>query len=388
MKKNLLKSIAMLAMSTSMVVLGSCGSNTSVSSGNDSTSSSSETELYVGIMLYNYTDIQGKSIKSYCNYLSENLPIKFEYQSIGTSDDDAVSGCEALIAKGVDAIITGYDSAIQTVIQDCNDAGVYLNIGLYQAEESDYSGLDTTHFLYGNTQFDGDAQAIGVAYAQKAYESGLKHIGAITFPEFSFPEGVEIYDAFKTEMATLDPECEVYDLQSFMFTQDAAEQEVVKLKADHPDCDGVLGLGSGLDYILPAMESNDLNAKLLSLGYNDTVSSEMEAGTVLASGTNNYAEAIAGSVARIFNAVDGKQYSDYPTDQSEMNLLNDYPTMFDTQDVSDFNYYCNPTDDWSHGPVTADELKDVILRYNSDATWASLKTLVSRTMSDIKTARD
>lgn len=371
--KRSIKALAFIASLFSVFSLGSCN-----------TGEGSNEDIYIGIMLYNYTDDQGKNIKSYCDYLAENLPVTFEYQTIGTADDDAVEGCEALISKGVDAIITGYDSAFQTCLQRCTDAGVYYNIGLYQAEPENYEGMDTTYMLGGNLQFKGGAASIGEQYAEIVHNAGLKHIGCITFPVFSFVEGSEIYNAFKAKMAELDPEAEVYDIQQFMFTQELCEQEVVKLATDHPEVDCILGLGSGLDYILPAMKAHNVNAKLVSLGYNDTVPSEMSSGTLLATGTNNHAASIAGSVARIINAVDGNSYADQG---DEVNLDIYYPVMTNEEEVNDYNEYINPRGEWEHGPVTAEELKDVIIRYNADATWADLKELVGRDMETVKSLR-
>lgn len=39
------------------------------------------------------------------------------------------------------------------------------------------------------------------------------------------------------------------------------------------------------------------------------------------------------------------------------------------------------------GAVTADELKNVMLRYNDKATLSDLNTLTNRTMAEIKTVR-
>lgn len=35
----------------------------------------------IGVMLYNFTDIQGTEIKSYCEYLEKNFDVEFVYEA-------------------------------------------------------------------------------------------------------------------------------------------------------------------------------------------------------------------------------------------------------------------------------------------------------------------
>ena len=61
--------------------------------------------------------------------------------------------------------------------------------------------------------------------------------------------------------------------------------------------------------------------------------------------------------------------------------------MTSVADVADYTTYIAPTDMSNGGAVTADELKNVMLRYNDKATLSDLNTLTNRTMAEIKTVR-
>ena len=375
---------------TSLLVLTSAVMAVGLAACNDS----STEKMTVGVILYNYTDIQGKTIKSYCSYLEKNFPVKFVYESVGSDDAQHITGVEDLITQGVNAIISGYDTALSKSIKAAEAAKVYYMVALGDVSATTWNtatnameavdGVDSKYFLGGTKQMNGNPAAIGDAYATAAHAAGLKKIGAISFPTFVFADGQTIYNEFKTKMASLDASAEVYDLQTFMFTQELCNAEVTTLLTNHPDCDGVLGLGSGLDYIYPALRDHNSSAKVMALGYNDSVESLMSSGAILTAGTNNYTQIMASCFARVYDAFVGKSYADRKS--TDLNAVVDYPTIASRADVADFKKYIVP-EDYSTGSVTAKELQNAMVAYNANATWSGLNTLTSRTMAQIKAAR-
>lgn len=349
----------------------------------------------IGVMLYNFTDIQGTEIKSYCEYLEDNFDVEFVYEAVGSNDEAHISGLQNLLSQGCNAVISGYDTALSRSIAMCEEAGAYYAVLLGEVSKYEYleengyqptlvEGMDSKYFLGGVTQFGGNPETVGIAYAQAAYNAGLKKIGAISFPEFTFKDGKTIYDTFKAELAKLDPTAEVYELQTFMYTQELCEAEVTKLLTNHPDVEAVLGLGSGLDYIYPALQNNNRSdVKLLALGYNNTVESLLS-GSLLTAGTNNYTQCVASVFVRIWDAMNGKSFADQGED--DINGVAGYPIITSQAELEDFKTYIIPADK-SNGSVTAEELKNAMVTYNENATWAGLNELTGRTLEEIKEAR-
>lgn len=345
----------------------------------------------IGVMLYNFTDIQGKEIKSYCDYLSKNFDVEFVYEAVGSNDEDHISGLQNLLSQGCDAIISGYDTALSNSINMCVEAGAYYVVALGSVSAMAWDnatnqmvpvqGVDSKYFLGGTTQFGGNAAEIGRLYAQAAKANNLTKIGAITFPTFAFTEGQQIYDAFVAEIGT---DAEVFGLQQFMFTQELCEAQVTSLLTDHPDVQAVLGLGSGLDYIRPALQNQGRSdVKLLALGYNSTLGTLMQNGSVVTAGTNNYTQIVASCFARIWDALNGKSYADRNND---LNGVANYPLILSYDELADFDRYIVPADK-ANGCVTVEELKNCMVTYNENATWAQLNQLTNRTLAEIKTAR-
>jgi hypothetical protein len=107
-------------------------------------------DVKIGIILYNYTDIQGKEIKNYCdNYLAKNFPVTFEYQTATANDNEAhLAAVDSLISTGCNAIMSGYDTVIGQVMEKCDAASVYY--GVLFGEAKNEADQDGKYNEYGN----------------------------------------------------------------------------------------------------------------------------------------------------------------------------------------------------------------------------------------------
>lgn len=365
------------------VVLSGCGGNGNGAKGNGAKGNEdgSQKEYTIGVMLYNYTDFQGQQIKAYCTYLENHFNVKFNFATVGTSEEGHISGLENLLASGVDAVISGYDTALEQSVSLAEEAGVYYAVALGEVDEN----VSSDYFVGGIKQFGENPEELGAKYAERAYAAGVKHIGITSFLEFAFVDAPAIIKGFNDKMKELDTKGEVtvYPTEFHSFAPENAVDAVTKVISDHPEVDAIFGMGSGMDYVYPAiLNSTKPDTPLLALGYNDTTEEGLESGEVLMAGTNNYGQVIANSFAQIYDRLNGKTYADW-----KPNGYVNYVTLTSIEEAQDFKNYIIP-EDKANGPVTADELKNVMLTYNDGATWASLQELTSRTLAEIKAARN
>lgn len=377
--KNLMLSLAVL-----LGALTGCG-QTGESGGN------TEERIKIGVVMYSFSDVQGKTIQNYCNYLSKNLPIDFAFEATNYQDDLQLTVVENLISSGCKGIISGYDTSLVSCLDTAKNAQVYYSLALDFASAADFKDSPVNEYFVGGTeQFGGDLTSLGKTYAKAAVDAGLMDIGGVSFPAWAFVEGPEIYNAFKAEVSALDSTAKAEELVlSTGFMAEDVQTATNKVLTDSPNVDGIFGLSSGLDYVYPVIR--DKNVKLLSMGYDDSVKSLFEADKLVASGNNNHVQAVASCVARLVNAIDGKSYSDSATGKyNKDNIVNGvagYPIMTSVEDVADYTTYIAPSDMSNGGAVTADELKNVLLRYNDKATLSDLNSLTDRTMAEIKSVR-
>ncbi|GIO37949.1 hypothetical protein J41TS12_28100 [Paenibacillus antibioticophila] len=382
-KKQWIFSLAALMLLFS-VVLSGCGGNgnsANSNSANGNEGGKAKDNYTIGVMLYNYTDIQGQQIKAYCSYLEKNFNVKFNFATVGPSEEGHISGLENLLASGVDAIISGYDTALEQSVSLTEEAGVYYAVALGEVDEN----VSSDYFVGGIKQFGENPEELGAKYAEQAYASGAKHIGMTSFLEFAFVDAPAIIKGFTDKMNELDTQGEVtvYPTEFHSFAPENAADAVTKVISDHPEVDAIVGLGSGMDYVYPAiLNSTKPDIPLLALGYNDSTEDGFASGKVLMAGTNNYGQLIANSFAQLYDRLNGKMYTDW-----KANGYISYVTMTSIEEVQDFKKYVIP-EDQSQGPVTAEELKNVMLTYNDAATWESLQELTNRTLAEIKAARN
>lgn len=363
----------------------------------------------IGVLLYNFTDIQGKQIKEYGEYLSKDFDVSFVYVSVGADDDAHIQGLESCLNQGCNAIFSGYNTAIDTCIEKCEAAGVYygLLLGDTAATQIDSAKLQSKYYLGGVKQFSGNPAAVGELFAQVVNATEYTKIAGISFPPFAFVDGNAIFNQFTSSVSETktvysagnDPMPFPFnyngDYWYFMFTQDACEATVTAMFTAHSDIEVVIGMGSGMDYILPALRNgNHKNVKMLALGYTDDVATYMQNGTLLAAGTNNYVHCMASLFARAYDALesDGTAwYADRAAANSEYyqyagaDGAADYTILTSVSEVTDFKTYVIGNKE--NGPITNEELKQCMLTFNADATWADLTSLTTKTLAQIKTAR-
>ena len=373
------------------------------------TGCSKSAKYKIGVLLYNFTDIQGTQIKAYGDYLEKDFDVEFVYVSVGSDDDAHIQGVESCLNQGCNAIFSGYNTAIDTCIEKCEAAGVYygLILGDTQSTEIASDKLQSKYYLGGVKQFSGDPAATGKIFAEVINNSDLTKIAGISFPPFAFIDGTSLFNQMVED---LDASKTVYSAENdpmpfpfnyngdywyFMFTQEMCEATVTAMFTAHSDIEIVVGMGSGMDYVLPALRNGGHNdVKMLSLGYTDDVASYMEDGTLLLAGTNNYVQCMASMFARAYDALesDGTAwYSDRtPVDNEYYQYAGadgvaDYTILTSVDEVNDFKTYV--IGDKANGPITNEELKNCMLSFNENATWADLTALTSRTLTQIKDAR-
>ena len=337
----------------------------------------------IGIVMYQWTDSQGENIQKFCDYLSKNMNVSFEYESTYYDDDAQLDCVENLISKGCNAIISGYDTNIVAALSTCEEAGVYYAVALDQITEEDLARMESKFFVGGTRQFGGDLNALGEEYAEAVADSGVTHIGGISFPAWAFSDAPAIYDGFKNKLSAAGITVDELTFASGM-TADDIQQNTKDLVNATAGMDAIFGMSSGLDFVYPAIQGSGI--KLIAMGYDTSVASLMDSGELIACGNNNHTQAIASCVARLINAIEGNSYSDSAegkyNEGSIVNGVAGYPVIKNKDDLADYQKYIIP-DDGANGCVTAEELKNCIISNNADATLEQLNTLTNRSLSDI-----
>ena len=91
----------------------------------------------IGILLYNFTDIQGQEISAYADYLEEDFDVEFVKVSVGQDDDSHIQGLESCLNQGCNAVFSGYNTAIDT----CVDMGASITMAKGAADAGQHPSI-------------------------------------------------------------------------------------------------------------------------------------------------------------------------------------------------------------------------------------------------------
>lgn len=419
----------MLTGVITMGLIAGCGTETSVSENSGSTQESVKEkekgdakDVKIGVILYNYTDIQGKEIKNYCdNYLAKEFPVTFEYQTAASGDNEAhLQAVDSLISTGCDAIMSGYDTVVGESMEKCDSAKVYYGILFGEAKDeadqdgkyNEYGNWGTAeqsnlyysdYFLGGIYQFGEDhGEALGEKYGQAIADAGMTDVGAISFPAYAFSDAITICQGFSSVLEADNIQMCVNEETNALpaeagFTTVGDDTKAYIAKYQDMDC--IFGLSSGMDMVLPAVNevgrlwtSSNNGAgtmKIASLGYNESSEKYLKDGTLIIGGTNNYVQSVAYLFTMMFDAANGNNMKKAEESGFEYNAAISYPTFTNEDELKDFQTYILTTtaDDFSTCSVTAEEMKAVMKTYDGSGSWKELSELVSKDLAEIKAAR-
>lgn len=156
----------------------------------------------IGILLYNFTDIQGQEISAYADYLEEDFDVEFVKVSVGQDDDSHIQGLESCLNQGCNAVFSGYNTAIDTCVEMCEEAGVYygLILGDTQTTELSEKTLTSKYYLGGVKQFSGDPSKVGKQFAELLNGSEYTEIAGLSFPPFAFIDGTTLWNAMVEDL--------------------------------------------------------------------------------------------------------------------------------------------------------------------------------------------
>ena len=355
--------------------------------------------MKIGLLQNYYNDTTNVSI-AYLDYLIENFSTEEFPISYQKGNATNASGAENLIASGCNVIFAYYDSSIPAIEKICANSDVYLVVVANDtAGDASYSD----YFLGGTNPCGADtsslAQEIADIILSDAQSPADVNVSGMDCPENYMEEFSRVYAGIKSDITAAGGIAkELYTPSTF--DVDGAKGVLANMNASSPYSNYIVGFMNALYYVYPLLGDNSsypniADAKVVSFGYDSTAKSKLqEDGTqLLAAGDTNMVAATASAFARAYNALKvGKNYSDFDkatncngasqyilATAETVEFYERYIQCY-TNDRSSFSYLnngdCEPC-------ITADELKNVLLDYNPDATFADLNALTDKTLSQI-----
>ena len=344
----------------------------------------------IGVCFYQDTGKAPNATKAFLESLADTLNVEFKYGTFTQTDEAAnLTKVQELIASGVDGIIGTMDLGTQSILSECEAAGIY-----YAGYLCDFDTSYTTAYddVFGNSNFLGtvvdghapDDVNIGdqffdslIEYNERNADAPLTHVSMAVFPVWAFPAQTTAAEQFVADVEEYNKTAET------PITVDPLDEEVDVLNfapldstyfSKHPDTQAIMSFAAGTSFVYPTMVSAgvDSDIKLFTTGADG--GEETNFGSA---GTQTYqqiaftgAESIVYPLVLMLNKINDTEFADMPEKaeriSTELQIVNSDEEM---------ELYVNSlynTAEAAHAAYTPEDVLNMTAFGNPDATYAGL----------------
>lgn len=356
----------------------------------------------IGVALYQDSGLAVDATKAYLESLADTLNAEFKYTVLTQTDESAnLTKIQELIAAGCDGIICTMDLGMNSIIQECEAAGVYLGGYICDFDTSYTTAYDQvfkSEYFVG-TATDGqnpDDVTIGttmfnslIEYNERA-EEPITHVSMAVFPAWAFPSQMTGAQQFVEEVQAYNETAEN------PITVDALDEEVDVLMfspmdttyfSKHADSQAIISFAAGTSFVYPTMVQAgvDGSLKLFTTGFEGN-----EPDNFGSNGTQTFQQNMVTAVESInyplvllLNKINGVEFADQPEDAERISS-----TQFcinSDEDMAIFQNNVYFTADAADAMYTAEDVLNMTAFANPDATYEALRDqLAHMTIEDIQ----
>lgn len=344
----------------------------------------------IGVCFYQDTGKAPNATKAFLESLADTLNVEFKYGTFTQTDEAAnLTKVQELIASGVDGIIGTMDLGTQSILSECEAAGIY-----YAGYLCDFDTSYTTAYddVFGNSNFLGtvvdghapDDVNIGdqffdslIEYNERNADAPLTHVSMAVFPVWAFPAQTTTAEQFVADVEEYNKTAET------PITVDLLDEEVDVLNfapldstyfSKHPDTQAIMSFAAGTSFVYPTMVSAgvDSDIKLFTTGADG--GEETNFGSA---GTQTYqqiaftgAESIVYPLVLMLNKINDTEFADMPEKAERIST-----ELYIVNSDEDMELYVNSlynTADAANAAYTPEDVLNMTAFGNPDATYAGL----------------
>ncbi len=388
------KVIALLLALAMVFALVACGSSDTAATGNDDTSSVSAPAESKGKILYLSNLNSGCSYDFYVSYLPmicEQLGYKFEVVYGDMFNDPAgnLAAVKNAYTSDVVGLIACEDGGLGSIMEEYPDLYV---VGCLSDMDSVFGEnpvnaalLQNDHFL-GNLSdglVDPVAQAKG--YFDEVVARGYKKISVMNFPVYAYPKQTAIVANLMQMIADYNATAAepIEVVGEPVVLQFSPLEDSYFMEAANQDLDAIVGVCAGTTFIYPTMLAAKANGtinpdmQLITGGFENDPDLLADCGddkTIVYLSISTV-ESVLWPVAMLDAAISGTMYPDFTGPESID------PGLCVINSTAEFEAMANSspiglTVDISKAQVQWDDMKDLFISVNPDATYANLVSFV------------
>lgn len=330
--------------------------------------------IKIGIIGYQESGEPVTAINNFMTELSKATGLEYIYVCGSSYDEQTnLTHAQNLISSGCNGIIMCMDSAMPSIVEECQMAEVYLGGFLCDMERSMETLVQNPYFV--GTVCDGtyNNACYGHRAAELVIADGKKNIGMLTSSYRYYPHKKEAVEAFQQDIEAYNATAADADKITVAEVEELAFKPVdATYFANHPGMDAIVSFAAGT-FVYPTMiAENRQDLRLYAVGFEseDSFLDNMRAG-VCGMQTYGNTEAVVYPLVLLINAIQGNRYADQP----ELAERQDSSVVFvstseEIDAVMTKSFYLNPVIENSF--LSVEDVKNMILSYNPNATYADL----------------
>lgn len=332
--------------------------------------------------------IQYETTRDYLTAICEKLGYKLTIV-YGDMFNDAAGNLTAVsngMTTDVVGLIASQDGGIAAIMEQYPSlyvAGYNTDMtSVFTAGGANEAVLRNPNFL--GTICDGfqDGADMGHQYFEVVKEKGWQKVSVVNFPGYAYPNQIAAVNAFMADVeaynATAENKITVVSDPLTLEFQPLADSYF--LENGHDDLDAIVAFCAGIDFVYPTMVTAKLNGfcdmrtQIITGGFNNNADIVADIGEDrnIAWICISPSEDPAYAMALLDNAISGKQYADFAVER-----IDSKPYVIDS--VADINAAMTVgmigTGDVTKAQVSVDDVLNLCVRFNAEATYAGLKEL-------------
>ena len=403
MRKLFSKAVAVVLAGAMTIGLSACGGGGSNGTSGGSSGESKGKKATIGVAFYQDSGLAVDATKAYLESIGGDLNTTFKYTVLTQTDEATnVQKVQELISSGVDGVICTMDLGTNSILEECEAAGVYLGGYICDYDTSytqNYDKVFKSDYFVG-TATDGqnpDDVTIGKTmleslkeYNERNADAPLTHVSMAIFPEYAFPSQKTGADQFVQEVEAYNKDADV------KITVDPLDEQTDVLQfspvdstyfSKHADSQAIISFAAGTAFVYPTMVSAGVDSKLKLFTTGFEGGEDENFGS---NGKQTYqqcmvtaVESITYPLVLILNKINGKEFSDMPEDAERVSssqfLVNS------DEDMEIFKKTTYYTGKAENAMFTGKDVLNMTAYANENATYSDLKGLLSKlTIEDVK----
>ncbi len=330
--------------------------------------------------------IQYEATRDYLTAICEKLGYKFTIV-YGDMFNDAAGNLTAVsngMTNDVVGLIASQDGGISAIMEQYPElyvAGYNTDMtSVFTAGGANEAVLSNPKFL--GTICDGfqNGADMGRQYFEVVKAKGWQKVSVVNFPGYAYPNQIAAVNAFMADVeahnAASDAKIIVVSDPLTLEFQPLADSYF--LEDGHDDLDAIVAFCAGVDFVYPTMVTAKLNGfcdmrtRMITGGFNNNADIVADIGEDrnIAWVCISPSEDPAYAMVLLDNAISGKQYADFAVER-----IDSKPYVIDS--AADINAAMTAgmigTGDVTKAQVSVDDVVNLCVRFNAEATYAGLK---------------